>query len=151
MATTVRFTVLTGPHRKQRYCFQKPARCTVGRASDCFVRLQGAEHDRLISRHHCLLEIDPPCVFVRDLGSLNGTYLNGIKLPPLPEASPAEGAPDLEQVAGSALEDGDIVSVGGTALRVDLVECPPDNSDSADGQPVWQEDEVAKRDCPALC
>ena len=30
-----------------------------------------------VSRSHCLLEIDPTHVTVRDLGSLNGTYLNG--------------------------------------------------------------------------
>ena len=33
-----------------------------------------------VSRHHCLLHIDPPAVWVRDLGSRNGTRVNGTQI-----------------------------------------------------------------------
>jgi pSer/pThr/pTyr-binding forkhead associated (FHA) protein len=33
-----------------------------------------------ISRYHCLLDINSPDIRVRDLGSLNGTIVNGKKI-----------------------------------------------------------------------
>lgn len=36
--------------------------------------------DTTVSRYHCMLDITPPSVIVRDFGSLNGTYLNGEKI-----------------------------------------------------------------------
>ena len=47
--------------------------CTVGRSKDCFLRIPQVE----VSRHHCVLDIDPPYIRIRDLGSQNGTFLNG--------------------------------------------------------------------------
>ena len=35
--------------------------------------------DKRVSRHHFLLEISPPTVRLRDLGSLNGTNVNGVR------------------------------------------------------------------------
>src|SRR4051794_23873148 len=82
MATTVRLKLLTGLHKDRKYCFYGPTRCEVGRAFDCFVQLSGTERDRLISRHHCQFDIDPPTVRIGDLGSINGTYINGKKVEP---------------------------------------------------------------------
>jgi serine/threonine-protein kinase len=48
---------------------------TVGRASDCLIRLPSDLEYCIVSRHHCLLDIAPPEVRVRDLGSLNGTFV----------------------------------------------------------------------------
>jgi pSer/pThr/pTyr-binding forkhead associated (FHA) protein len=31
----------------------------------------------MISRYHCLLDINPPDIRIRDFDSLNGTYVNG--------------------------------------------------------------------------
>src|SRR5437016_5441366 len=45
----------------------------VGRGSDCDLRL----HDAAISRHHCLLRLRGDEATISDLGSSNGTYLNG--------------------------------------------------------------------------
>ena len=38
----------------------------VGRASNCYLQLPSDEEHRTISRHHCLLDIDPP--EVREIG-----------------------------------------------------------------------------------
>lgn len=48
----------------------------IGRASECRPRLVGPT----VSRRHCLLEFDPPFITIRDLGSLNGTYVNGQRI-----------------------------------------------------------------------
>jgi hypothetical protein len=142
MVTAVRLTVLTGPHKNRRFCFCGPTRCQVGRAFDCFVQLSGAERDLLISRHHCQLDIDPPAVQVQDLGSANGTYVNGQKVEPV--------WTELSEMAGRVVSDGDLLTVGGTTLRVDMVDCPHSGNGSG-GKSIWAGKETGKRDCPLPC
>src|SRR5260370_40139016 len=116
MVTAVRLTVLTGPHKNRRFCFCGPTRCQVGRALDCFVQFSGTERDQLISRHHCQLDIDLPTIQVRDLGSTNGTYVNEA------EAASCLNAPS--EKAGAEVNSGDLLTIGGTTLSVDIVDCP---------------------------
>ena len=52
------------------------ARFLIGREIDCDLRLDDAQ----TSRHHAVLFLDGFGVRVRDLGSLNGTLLNGQRL-----------------------------------------------------------------------
>jgi pSer/pThr/pTyr-binding forkhead associated (FHA) protein len=48
----------------------------VGRHSDCDVRLESQR----VSRHHCCLAMMCDGVAVRDLGSTNGTRINGRRI-----------------------------------------------------------------------
>jgi pSer/pThr/pTyr-binding forkhead associated (FHA) protein len=148
MAETVRLTVLTGLHKGRRFCFRGPTECTVGRAPDCFVRFGGAERDQCISRHHCQLHLDPPCVRVQDLGSLNGTYVNGRAIE---RETAKDEAASFQGDSGIAVADGDIITIGGSSFRVDIVACPPDLPEAAEHGPIWQADEVAKKDCSIRC
>src|SRR5262245_52079737 len=77
MVAKVTFTVKDGELTGREFVFDKPANLVVGRAEDCSLRLAGGIDAMLISRHHCRVDVDPPIVRVRDLGSLNGTYVNG--------------------------------------------------------------------------
>ena len=150
MAETVRLTVLTGPHKGHRFCFRGPAQCMLGRADDCFVCLAGTERDQRISRHHCQLSIDPPCVWVDDLGSLNGTYVNGKGIHQDVAAKDLAGL--LQgRVANGAMSSGDMLTVGGTTFQVDIVDCPPPLLEAAQAEAVWKPDEVAKKDCRISC
>lgn len=142
MATTVRLTVLTGPHKTRKFCFCGPNRCQVGRALDCFIQLSGTERDLLISRHHCQLDIDPPSIQVRDLGSTNGTYLNAKKVEPILKELPENAVPGVEH--------GDLLTIGGTTFRVDMLDCPHAGND-AEGKPSWEAGKTAKRDCLLPC
>lgn len=149
MGTTFAITVLTGPHRNRRFSFQGPVRCTVGRASDCLVRFSGDDSDLTISRHHCRLDIDLPCVYLKDLGSLNGTYLNGMKLEPAREIHAAAG--DMVAAGESVVpvKDGDVIRVGDTAFRIDLVEYPlAAEMELGVDTPEFS---VAKHECAAVC
>lgn len=80
MDSTVTLLVTRGPLVGRQFVFDEPATCLIGRSRDCTIVLP-LEADHLdVSRHHCLFEIAPPSVRVRDLGSLNGTYVNDHKI-----------------------------------------------------------------------
>ena len=48
----------------------------IGRAEDCQLRPRSP----MVSRHHSLIVIEPGAATIRDLGSSNGTYVNGEKI-----------------------------------------------------------------------
>lgn len=48
----------------------------VGREPDCHLR----PNSEMVSRHHCVFLVDDYTVRVRDLGSTNGTYVNGERI-----------------------------------------------------------------------
>jgi pSer/pThr/pTyr-binding forkhead associated (FHA) protein len=60
--------------------FVEPATCLIGRSRDCTICLPQELGHLDVSGHHCVLEIVPPALRVRDLGSLNGTHVNGKKI-----------------------------------------------------------------------
>jgi eukaryotic-like serine/threonine-protein kinase len=70
----VNLKVLAGPYKGRVFAFNQHDTFLIGRTDDAHLCLPD---DRFFSRHHCLLEIDPPRCFLRDLGSTNGTFVNG--------------------------------------------------------------------------
>lgn len=81
--------VRKGPQPGERFYLDRPA-FSIGRdpASDIFL------NDMTVSRAHANLEIVGGTVTVRDAGSLNGTYVNGVS------------------VEDADLNDGDVVQIG---------------------------------------
>lgn len=67
------FVVRKGPQPGERF-FVDRARLTVGRdpESDIFL------NDMTVSRTHAIIEFEDGVVTVKDAGSLNGTYVNGV-------------------------------------------------------------------------
>jgi predicted component of type VI protein secretion system len=49
----------------------------VGRSADCQLRIASAE----VSRRHCQLLLRADGVYLEDLGSANGTFLDGVRVP----------------------------------------------------------------------
>jgi hypothetical protein len=123
MAVQVILQVIQGKLEGKTYRFPKRTVCLVGRAEDCRIRLPSDADHRTVSRHHCLLDIDPPRVRVQDFGSRNGTYLNGCKIGQRPPDSSADD-PGLERFPECALSDGDELRVGQTVFRVRVVHPP---------------------------
>ncbi len=70
----VNLRVLAGPYQGRVFCFTQPDTFLIGRSNEAHLCLTD---DKFFSRHHCLLEITPPRCFLRDLGSTNGTFVNG--------------------------------------------------------------------------
>ncbi|HTU18348.1 MAG TPA: FHA domain-containing protein [Gemmataceae bacterium] len=80
MDSTVTLIVTRGPLAGRKFVFDEPTVCLIGRSRDCSIALPLEAEHMDVSRHHCLVEIAAPSVRVRDLGSLNGTYVNGRKI-----------------------------------------------------------------------
>jgi len=117
MPGTVSLVVTAGPIRGQRFDFPGHDTFLFGRAPDCHARL--AASDTSASRHHFLLEVNPPLARLRDLGSLNGTHVNGVRHGGRrADESPEEAA--RRDRADVDLRDGDEVRVGVTVIRVEV-------------------------------
>ncbi len=78
--TKVILKVLQGSLQQKEYTFAERTTCVIGRALDCNIILPDEQSHSTISRYHCLLDINPPSICIRDFGSLNGTYVNGEKI-----------------------------------------------------------------------
>jgi len=114
-------TVVHGINPGVNFNFEEPAQCLVGRAPDCDIQLSSNQFNGNASRYHCLLLIDPPRLRVLDLGSLNGTYVNGKLIGKRSTRDPSDTAL-LTTSENRDLKDGDEVRLGATVLRVGIVE-----------------------------
>jgi predicted component of type VI protein secretion system len=121
MAAKVTLTILGGALDGTEYAFDKPAKCVIiGRGENCSVRLPNRGWEfQMVSRHHCKLDIDPPHVGVRDLGSRNGTYINGRLIGLRDSEESPESAAGIT-FAGFHLHDTDILAVGPVHFRVNV-------------------------------
>jgi hypothetical protein len=102
--------VVAGPQTGRDFTFDQHDTFMIGRSEDAQFCLP---HDRFFSRHHCILEIAPPQCFLRDLGSTNGTFVNGIR------------------VETAHLKHGDRIQGGETVLEVKVESDRPDFTPSA--------------------
>ena len=91
--------VVAGPHKGQEFIYDEHDTLLVGRSPRAQLRLKDDPH---FSRHHFRLEANPPTCFVMDLGSCNGTFVNG------------------ERITECYLKDGDVVSGGRTKMVVSI-------------------------------
>ncbi len=112
MSSMVRLTVSNNDMEDTTYYFDHSRQCQVGRAVDCEIQVPSTAENRDVSRHHCVLDIEPPQVWVRDLGSKNGTFVNDQLIDSFPEGDATE------------LRDGDEVRIGHCHIRVRMAEAP---------------------------
>lgn len=84
---------------KQQAVSLKSGKVVIGRQDDCQIRIPSAQ----VSRHHCELTTGGAGLRIRDLGSSNGTYVNG------------------QKVEDAQLEAGDVLAIGSMlfVVRID--------------------------------
>jgi len=89
--------------------------CAFGRAFDCNAVMP--ESDLQVSRHHFILEVNPPEVSIRDLGSRNKTIINDV---PSGGRQSGESAANWSSQRHPAvrLHDGDRIRIGRTELVI---------------------------------
>jgi len=117
MSSRVKIISTGGPISGQALEFEAHDIVLFGRAPDCQICLP--QQDATASRHHFILEVNPPEARLRDLGSLNGTYVNGVRQGgrergETPEAGAAREYPQVD------LHDGDVIQVGQHVLKVEI-------------------------------
>ncbi len=74
MSAKVTLTIKEGAGQGQVFTFLTHDTFLLGRMDECHIVIKD---DDFVSRHHFLLEACPPQASLRDLGSLNGTFVNG--------------------------------------------------------------------------
>src|SRR5580700_8523331 len=67
--------VVKGPFSGRTIRLQQ-GKLLIGREKDCQLRLDSDS----VSRHHCVLLLDEYALRIRDLGSKNGTMVNGARI-----------------------------------------------------------------------
>ena len=97
----LRLQIVKGPERGRSFTFSRAERLTAGRARENQLRL-GDDED--VSAHHFLIEINPPNLRLRDLGSRGGTFVNN----------------SSEPVTAVELHPGDRIRVGNTELSISI-------------------------------
>ncbi|HJY27887.1 MAG TPA: FHA domain-containing serine/threonine-protein kinase [Pyrinomonadaceae bacterium] len=100
----VNLKVTSGPYKGRIFSFTQHDTFLIGRSPDAHLCLP---EDRYFSRNHCLLEMNPPHSYLRDLGSTNGTFLNG------------------QRVKDAFLNNGDRIQCGETILVVEVTTTAP--------------------------
>ena len=126
----VTLTLANGPHAGRHVAFEERITCVVGRGKSCYPRFPKDDHYRAISQLHCLLDINPPEIRVRDLGSLGGTYVNGELLGRRPKGMDRNEA--LKQpLVERDLKDGDELRLCQNGAAVFRVSVTPHNQAQA--------------------
>lgn len=100
MTQGLKISVIPGEGEPFQRTLPAGAAVVVGRSSEVDLMVP----DRMLSRRHARFYLDGPDWFVEDLGSHNGTFLNGARV-----QSP------------SRLKDGDVLALGGSTLTVSAV------------------------------
>src|ERR1700722_2305887 len=94
----VQLQVVLGKQRGKNLSFAT-GEFVFGRGPECHVR----PNSELVSRQHCMLAVAKDSVLIRDLGSINGTLVNGTRV----------REPQI-------LQDGDRIQIGPLVLLVKI-------------------------------
>jgi serine/threonine-protein kinase len=100
----INLTVTAGPHTGKVYTFEEHDNFIVGRSKRAHFQLP--VKDKYFSRIHFMVEVNPPQCRLMDMGSTNGTYVNG------------------QRVDIIDLHDGDQIKAGQTVISVSVQGVP---------------------------
>jgi hypothetical protein len=126
MQNRVRLEIVDGPLKGKKFEFTEHDTFIFGRAPDCHAQLADDAH---VSRHHFILEVNPPLTRLRDLGSLNATYVNnrkcgGRKKGETPEEGAKRKYPEVDLILGDRIRVGDTIM----AVTIEQGKVQPDES-----------------------
>ncbi len=123
MSAKVTLTITEGKLSGRQYIFDSRTSCIIGRDKDCNIKLPNDKNHSAISRYHCLLDINPPDIRIRDFGSKNGTYVNSKKIGQRQEnQTPDEAAEDI--FPEFDLKDNDEIKLSNTVFNVSIENQP---------------------------
>src|SRR5262245_34074892 len=117
MAAKITLTVVHGTAPIQQYVFSERTTCIIGRDEECMPRIPNDADHRKVSRTHCLLDINPPDIRIRDFGSRNGTFVNGTKIGQRSKSETRDQGVQRE-FPEHDLKDGDEIRLDKTVFKV---------------------------------
>lgn len=123
----VRLVVFSRNGTRRDFPLNKPV-TVLGRREDCDFRIPLGS----VSREHCRIEVNGETVQLRDLDSVNGTFVNN------------------ERITQSALSPGDIIRVGAVALTVQIDNEPADITPPATPVEPAPSEESASAESPDI-
>ncbi len=125
MPPRVVLSVIQGDDAGKEFGFDERTLCIVGREDECTVTIRERERGgRCVSRRHFMLDINPPEVRIRDLGSRGGTFVRtrtteGWTETLIGKRGSDEPDPKLADHAREyPLKDGDEIRIHRTVLRI---------------------------------
>jgi len=124
-----------GKLKGQEFVLENETDYTLGRSRDCSCVLN--DPLCLVSRRHCRIEVHAPFVRIQDLGSRNGTRVNGASIGPREQGPLFEDAPQ-EGHAEHSLDDGDTLQIAGYEFQLEFEPAPPcAASEPRDRERLW--------------
>src|SRR5262249_55678416 len=130
-------TVMRGPLAGRRFELNDRSVYVIGRSHDCHPRLPNDWAHLDISRHHCVLSVEVPNIWLQDLGSTNGTFVNGKRIGRRTvHRSPADTF-QLPRSHRYCLKSGDEIGLGeNVVLRLDA-RMPPEQQHHLRQAATW--------------
>lgn len=107
MPARVKIQVNKGKLDGKQFEYTERESLVLGRQGDCAIVFP----ENTVSRYHCMMEITPPTVTVRDFGSLNGTFLNGDLIGQRPDGMDIDQA-RAQQYNEFEMKQGDRLGMG---------------------------------------
>lgn len=149
MPARVTLTVEKGEMKGSEFVYTQKESVVIGRMSDNNIVLP----EKTVSRYHCMMDILPPSVTVRDFYSLNGTYLNDVLIGQREAGMSAEQARGMDSVEFD-MKDGDRLRLGKDCEIQCTVWVPESCSECGAELPEYEEN-VYQNECNqiicALC
>jgi eukaryotic-like serine/threonine-protein kinase len=132
---------LNGKWKGQQFVLENEADYTFGRARDCSFVLD--DPLCLVSRRHCQIKVHSPFVRIQDMGSRNGTRVNGASIHPRKQGAFFEDVPQ-EGHAEHRLDNGDTLQLAGYEFQVRFDPPPPcAAAEPRDQEKLWSCDCVS--------
>ncbi len=159
MPAKVMLKVVEGALQGRLFEFAERTTCIIGRHKECLPQLPDDEEHATVSRRHCLLDINPPDIRVRDFGSRNGTHVNGVNIGQRPDETTAKEGARLKYTDRD-LNQGDRIKLGNTEFQVEVfvplacsdctVEIPDEQRSASQIAPGISRCETCRRNQPTL-
>jgi eukaryotic-like serine/threonine-protein kinase len=121
MASTVTLTIADGPLQGTNHSFSTRTICWVGRQDTCTIQFPDTPEYEAISRLHCLIDIDPPQISIRDFNSTQGTYVDMALIGRRASSEQAPTGIDTNiKVVEKQLYSGSVITLGNISIKVTI-------------------------------
>jgi eukaryotic-like serine/threonine-protein kinase len=127
MSATITLTIIDGKLSGKSYSFDSRTICWVGRQDSCTIQFPENVDYEQVSRIHCLLDMDPPRISVRDFNSKYGTFVDTVLIG---RRERGQAAPQSMNAAVKPNEQnlysGNIIKIGNVHIQVKITGEQPD-------------------------